>query len=292
MTESAINDLIYGREKYQIHARRAFPMLVRQAEAGYPVTYSDLAEELGMHHRPLNRVLGLIGRTLQELSKQRKKEIPPLQCVVINKNTGFPGEGIKWFLKKKKQSYSGVGWKEFGGLSKARQRKILQAELQKVFLFDGWRNILETLSLDPISDNFSDILKETKTFGGGGESNAHKELKEYVAQNPASIKLPKKSPKGQIEYRLASGDVLDVSFSLSGKWLAAEVKSRISSKDDIVRGLFQCVKYKAVMAAMQLVEKSDASVEAVLVLEGEFPKCLVPLRNMLAVTVYKNVKPS
>ena len=113
-----------------------------------------------------------------------------------------------------------------------------------------------------------------------------------MAQNPASIKLPVSSPKGQNEFPLASGDVLDVSFPLSDKWVAAEVKSRISGKDDIVRGLFQCVKYKAVMAAMQLVEKQNASVEAVLVLEREFPKCLVPLRNMFAVTVYKNAKPS
>ena len=282
---AAITDLTHGDKLYQKRARRAFPMLVRQAEAGNPITYSDLAEELDMPNpRNLNRVLGLIGRTLKGLSKQRKKKIPPLQCVVINKNTGLPGEGIKWFLKRK-------NWEEFGGLPKARQRKIFQAALQKVFLFDGWRNILETLSLDPISDNFSDILKETKTFGGGGESDAHKKLKEYVAQNPASIKLPVSSPKGQNEFPLASGDVLDVSFLLSDKWISAEVKSRISSKDDIVRGLFQCVKYKAVMAAMQLVEKRDASVEAVLVLEGEFPKSLVPLRNMLAVTVYKNVKP-
>ena len=149
----AITDLTRGDKLYHIRARRAFPLLVRQAEAGNPITYSDLAEEIDIPFPlNLNKVLGLIGRVLEELSKQRKKKIPPLQCVVIRKQTGLPGEGIGWFLKKTNR-------KEFGDLSKPRQRKIVQAELQRVYLFDGWRDILETLSLEPISGNFSDILK-------------------------------------------------------------------------------------------------------------------------------------
>ncbi|MGI3187077.1 hypothetical protein [Nioella aestuarii] len=281
---------IHGDKLYQERARRAFPILVRQAEARKTIYYSDLAEELGMPNpRNLNYVLGSIGQTLQELSDELNNEIPPIQCIVINKSDGMPGEGIGWFLNK--ESYSGVVPEDFKKLPKLRQKEIVQAELQKVYLYDKWREVLEYLSLEPVSDDFSRVLAETRAFGGG-ESDAHKLLKEYVAQNPTLIGLPASSPKGQTEQRLLSGDALDVSFSLPERWIAAEVKSHISGEPDIVRGLFQCVKYKAVMAATQLVEKDQASVESVLVLEGELPKHLVPLRNMLGVTVFQNVRPA
>ena len=42
-------------------------------------------------------------------------------------------------------------------------------------------------------------------------------------------------------------------FTSSPKdWIAVEVKSRISNDADITRGIFQCVKYKVVLEAMQL----------------------------------------
>lgn len=281
---------IHGEKLYQERARRAFPILVRQAEAKKPIYYSDLAEELGMPNpRNLNYVLGSIGQTLHQLADEWKSEIPPIQCIVINKTDGMPGEGIGWFLNK--DSYSGLVPADFKKLPKLRQKDIVQAELQKVYLYDNWREVLEHLSLEPASEDFSEVLAASKTFGGG-ESEAHKILKEHVMQNPACIGLPSSSTKGQTEHALVSGDVLDVSFRTSDQWVAAEVKSRISDERDIVRGLFQCVKYRAVMAAMQLVTNSEATVDSVLVLEGELPKTLVSLRNMLGVTVFQNIKPT
>lgn len=281
---------IHGEKLYQERARRAFPILVRQAEAKMTIYYSDLAEELGMANpRNLNYVLGSIGQTLQQMSDDLGAEIPPIQCIVINRSNGMPGEGIGWFLNK--ESYSGVVPEDFSKLPKPRQKEVIQAELQKIYLYDNWRDVLKSLLLEPVSGDFADVLAATRAFGGG-EGDAHRKLKEYVAQNPACIGLAPSSPKGHMEYALVSGDALDVSFCLPGKWVAAEVKSRVSSKQDIVRGLFQCVKYRAVMAATQLVTKSEATVEAVLVLECELPASLVSLRNMLGVTVYQNTGPT
>jgi hypothetical protein len=280
---------IHGDKLYQKRARRALPLLVRQAEAKNTILYSDLAEELDMPNpRNLNYVLGSIGQTLQELTEEWGTEIPPIQCIVINKNDGLPGEGIGWFLNK--NSYSGVDPQDFGQLPKVRQREIVQAELQKIYLYPDWRAVLERLSLKPAATDFSGFLTAARNFGGG-ESDAHKRLKEHVARNPDSIGLSAKSPKGELEYRLPSGDALDVSFLLQKQWVAAEVKSQISDERDLVRGLFQCVKYKAVMAANLLAEGKKRPVKAVLVLEGRLPHSLIPLRNILGVTVYENVRP-
>lgn len=74
-------------------------------------------------------------------------------------------------------------------------------------------------------------------------------------------------------------------------WVAAEVKSAISSETDIVRGLFQCVKYRAVMEAVQVSEARPQNARALLVLEATFPQSLIPLRNILGVEVVEGVSP-
>ena len=48
MSTATVSEPISGDKAYQVRARAALPLLVRQAEAGAPVFYSDLAEELGI----------------------------------------------------------------------------------------------------------------------------------------------------------------------------------------------------------------------------------------------------
>jgi len=90
---------------------------------------------------------------------------------------------------------------------------------------------------------------------------------------------------------LPSGDSLDVSFNSKKIWVAAEIKSSISAEGDIVRGLFQCVKYRAVMEAVLLTESLPQNARALLVLESKLPQSLIPLRNMLGVEVIEGVSP-
>ena len=55
-------------------------------------------------------------------------------------------------------------------------------------------------------------------------------------------------------------------------------------------GLFQCVKYRAVMAAYQATENLPQSALAVLVLEGALPPDLVLMRDILGVEVVESVQ--
>lgn len=258
-------------------------MLVRQAQAGIPIFYSDLAEELEMPNaRNLNYVLGSIGQSLELLSKEWKEKVPPIQCIVVNKSTGLPGEGIGWFLVKKE---------DFAALPLRQQRAIVEAELQHVFSYPRWGKVLEFFSLERASTDFTPIISKASGGFGGGESKHHKALKDYVAKNPESIGLKASTPIGITEHPLPSGDSLDVSFFNMKGWVAAEVKSAISSEADIVRGLFQCVKYRAVMEAVQVSEARAQNARALLVLESTFPQSLVPLRNILGVEVIEGVTP-
>lgn len=277
-----IAEPISGDQLYQQRARMALPLLVRQAEAGERIFYSDLAEELDMPNpRNLNYPLGSIGRTLERLSKAWGEEIPPIQCVVVNKNNFLPGHGIGWFLDKKD---------DFASFSKAKQREIVNYHLARIFAYPRWREVLAALSLSSPKPNLEDVIRRAARFGGG-ESEEHRKLKEFVANNPWEIGLPTSFPKGNIEVALPSGDCLDVSFETEGEWVTAEVKSNRSPVEDIARGLFQCVKYRAVMEAVQKAEGKPRSARSILVLESKLPIKLVSLRNVLGIEVRESITP-
>lgn len=75
-------------------------------------------------------------------------------------------------------------------------------------------------------------------------------------------------------------------------WVAVEVKSAISPTPDILRGLFQCVKYRAVIEAVQATELLPQNARALLVLEGALPSELLPIKNTLRIEVIEHVTPS
>ncbi len=271
--------LLSGDKLYQERARRALPLLVRQAVARAPVHYSALAKELGMPNpRNLNYVLGYIGEALEGLSGGWGERIPAIQCLVISKKTGLPGEGVWWFL---------TGEEDFKKLPHAVQRELVWQELYRVFEYTKWSVVLETLGL---SVDYGDLLDRAQGFRGGGEGEQHRRLKEYVAAHPAVLRLPADAGEGTVEYPLPSGDFLDVLFMVGDDWSAAEVKSTSSGASDIVRGMFQCVKYRAVMEAYQATQNLPLSARAVLVLEGALPTELILMGNILGVEVVEGVR--
>jgi hypothetical protein len=274
---------ISGNKLYQERARRALPLLVRQAQAHAPIYYSDLAGELGMSNpRNLNYVLGSVGQALQLLAVEWNEDIPLIQCLVINKISGLPGSGIAgWF----------IGKEDFKKLSKRQRRDLVKLESQKIFAYRKWPMVLAALGLKPILVDYSALLKKASIFRGRGESDKHKNLKYFIAQHPEALNLPKTTPIGETEYPLPSGDSLDVLFRVKDDWIAVEVKSSISRSADIVRGMFQCVKYRAVIEAYQASEFKSQSARVVLVLESSLPDSLIPLKNILGIEIIENVVP-
>jgi hypothetical protein len=266
---------------YQRRARVALPLLVRQAESGTAISYSDCAGALGMSNpRTLNFVLGSIGTSLKELSDKFGEVVPPIQCLVINRRTGLPGEGIGWFVRD-------IG--EFKGLSRRKQRAIIDGVHSRIFAYHRWGDVLAALGLEPNDADFKAAIDGAARYESRGESAQHKMLKEYIAANPEVVGLKSRSAPGRQECPLPSGDRLDVLFYHSSCRTAVEVKSRISPQDDIARGLFQCVKYRAVLRACIAAESSDDSCDSILALEGTLPTDLSPLAMLLGVKVVENV---
>ncbi len=172
-----------------------------------------------------------------------------------------------------------------------QKRAIVEVELQHVFSYPRWREVLDAFSLAPTNSDYTSLVKRASGLGAGGESEQHRALKDFVAHNPTVIGLKASTPVGITEYPLPSGDSLDVSFKDIKTWVAAEVKSAISNEADIVRGLFQCVKYRAVMEAVLVSQSLPQNARAILVLESKLPQSLISLRNLLGVDVVENVTP-
>ena len=276
-----IAEPLSGDKLYQQRARNALPLLVRQATASTPIIYEDLAHELEMPNpRNLNYVLGSIGQTLLNLSEHWGIEVPPIQCLVVNKNTRLPGEGIGWFI---------TDLSHYKKLSNKQRRQVVDAELQKIYAFDKWSKVLSTLSLEPVQSDFKKLNKKASQFRGGGEGPEHKKLKKFVANNPTLFGLPVSTAPGENEHSLPSGDSLDVFFTHRKEHIGIEVKSHISDSADIARGLYQCVKYQAVLEARQAANGQPQNVRTILVLGDELPLELLPLKNVLGIEVFEKV---
>ena len=272
---------IHGDGRNPGHARHALPILVRQAHAQRPITYSDLAEEIGTHHRPMSGnhgILEIIGQTIDALNKQNLLEkIPHIQALVVNKETGLPGSGLHGF----------PGWQR---KSLKEKKKLHSRHLREVvFAYERWTDVLDELDLTNPFVGTSDppIRHPATTARGGGESKQHRRLKKHVAKSPTKVGLPVQCPNGKTEFLLPSGDSVDVMFSWKDQIVVVEVKSRKSNEQDICRGLFQCVKYEAVARAMLDVRGKPQNVRACLVLEEDLPKGLMSVKNVLGVDVKK-----
>lgn len=275
------SDFLEGDKLFLQRARETLPYLVRQAKAGQTIYYSDLAQELGIPNaRNLGTILGAIGNALIDLGKKLNIEIPPIQCLVVNKQSGLPGAGVGWFLD--------AG--DFGKLSNNIKKKVVDTHLAKIYTFRHWDLVLSELDLKPGKVKLKTEIREARTRGNGGESIHHSELKKYIAQNPCSVGLSARAGKGVLEYSFPSADAIDVLFTDRDAKIGIEVKSAISDTADLLRGLFQCVKYKHLIAAEQIINDQIPNSRVILALEGHLPKELILIKNLLAIEVVEGVQ--
>lgn len=274
---------IWGDKQHEQRARIILPLLVRQAQAQQPITYDGLSQETGIHRRAFRHPLGTVAEALQELSVSWGEPVPALTSMVIYKDTGRPGPGFGWAV---------AGMDDYARMPAWQQKAEADGIRMKCFHYHKWPAVLAALGLPPVEPAVSPALVNAAR-GGVGEGEAHRRLKEYVAANPGRIGLPRSVAPGKMEYLLPSADAIDVLFDHKSKHerVAVEVKAVNAGTADILRGLFQCVKYKALLAAEQAVTGEPASSRAMLVLEGKLPDELVAARNTLGITVVERVVP-
>ncbi|WP_428405977.1 hypothetical protein [Methylobacterium sp.] len=270
----------YGSKLYQQRARLILPILVRQAQAHSSIFYEDLAQEVGMTNpRTLNYPLGCIGDALNDLAETWDTEIPHIQALVKNQQLNMPGPGFDGFLTR--HGYTWDNLKE--------RSAIVSQYWARIFAYPYWHDVLHNLGLQQTSTGLTKLIEKAGTYGGKSEGPDHKALKEFVRNNPHLVGLQKGDATGETEHLLPSADRIDVIFDYKKRFHAVEVKPATAPVGDILRGLFQCVKYRAVLAARAAYEHDDRKITGCLALGGTLPSQLIPLRNSLQVDVIEGL---
>lgn len=217
------------------YSRRALPFLIHCAQQRRTLTYKELAERAGCHHRVAAHILGYVR---DEICAPRN--LPYINAIVIRQDTGLPGDA--WLPEGT------------GHLNDQEYREQFEQFRDRVFAFSGWDALLKELSLSPVEMSEQDLKERGRAYSrvlarqaSGGEGDAHRNLKEYVANHPDAIGLPV-SPKGETEYMFISGDCCDVLFRYGkNQYAIAEIKN--GDPGELTRGVYQLIKYRALLAA-------------------------------------------
>lgn len=129
-------------------ASLAWPILTSHATQGTSLTYKGLGDAIGIHHRTVRYVLGLI----QDYCLEEK--LPPLTILVINQS-GKPGEGfIAWDIDDLQE-----------GLAKVKEFNWGLVDNPFSYASDGtqYDEIINTLVNEP--DDSEEVYVKVKTRG-------------------------------------------------------------------------------------------------------------------------------
>jgi hypothetical protein len=255
------------------------------------ITYEELAARIGRltwkgvgHAHGMGNVLGIMGRMLQGLEGVWGEQIPHLQSLVVLKSgqgKNLPDIGLEEF------------WPDYPKMTEKEKARRVKVEYQRIVEYGSrWNDVLDRLGLPPVTAEHETQNTEIP-YGTAGESERHRRLKEFIRQHPEIVGATGEW-QAFVEYPLTSLDVVDVFFKCPDECVAVEVKSAISDAypADYERGLFQAIKYCAVLKAMSQAGTYGipSAVRSVLVLESTLPTQWVGLAQTLHVPVIERVR--
>ena len=256
-------------------SRKILPILLELATTKCRLTYKELDQEIlnrwgGSPLRQLNlygKSLDKTGKLIQKLSEEWGNLIPSLTVLVINQETRLPGKGFDFFLEHYMHNMG------LGDLTALNRLEMVGRVTQDVFDYPGWNNIAEYFDLWTV-DDLSDMTRihlPPPSPIHYGEGNDHRRLKEYIADHPELFSDIGVFDKGTVEEVLLSNDRVDVLFRNGVQALAVEVKPTTAPASELTRGIFQCVKYRAVLHAMYELENETVEVHSVLITPQQLP---------------------
>lgn len=296
-----LHEFLNGDRWSADYARKCLPVLVRWVEderSDYSGlvrehTYQELATALGdtRNARPIPHALGLLGSALEELQEQHPnvlgRKIPPIELLIWRKGAKRPGDAGFWWV--------GIRKSKLKDYPEEALRFIASQVRQEIIAYRHWREVLKALKLKPLTIDLPEgtrVLSDPGFCGRGGkESEEHWRLKHYIAANYLRLGV-RGEHIATVEKTLLSGDEVDVLLenTCDLRVIGVEAKSRVSSEADLIRGVFQGVKYRAILSASEEYEASRAgewlprAVDVFLVTEHPLPSRIAQLAKRLGVS--------
>ena len=282
MKKDIINSVV-GTPRSQELVRKTIPILVGWAKCrATDTTYGDLISALGYtRYSGIGSILGNVELVLREVGKIKGyKDVPTLNALVKSSKTDIPSHGFEFVCSN------------YRNLSDIKKKKLIADINESAYKYSKWDEVLHELGLKNtilLPQKQLDAIKNMQR-GYGGEGIEHKTLKEYIYDYPEKLKL-KNIVLKETEYTLPSGDRLDVFFELGdGTHVAIEVKPSSSPELDIIRGIFQCVKYQAVMEAFKKIGCRKTEIKVLLLIARKLSSKERMLAKELEITYIENFK--
>lgn len=280
MEKVNIIDSVVTTENSRKIVRVMIPLLIRWAKLGLTnKTYGDVNKVLGYERfSGIGHQLYSIQNVIDALAEKFDREIPTLNCLVKNASTMLPSEGFEFVSAK------------YNDLDDAGKRMFVAGLDSEAVNYPYWDWVLTQLELKPISLFCENELKAITgaNLQGGGEGEEHKKIKEYVYNHPESLGIEGVINK-KLEHLLPSGDRLDVYFETEeDEHIAIEIKPSTSPEQDTFRGIFQCVKYQAVMDSYRAVDNGCYTNSTILVCAGSLRDNQKLLAEELGIEIWDN----
>ncbi|TNC51090.1 hypothetical protein FHG66_05920 [Rubellimicrobium rubrum] len=250
------------------------------------VTYGEAARMLERELKttkifPLH-IGGVAGKMMSNITSVAD-DAPPINALVTS-TSGIPGNGFAWYHDNLWRALRGRTWEH---LDRDRKLEVVRSVREAVKKYEGWDLVFREAFGDRPDRlerrNFTEQdgkPPETEFPRGKGESEQHRRLKKWARDNPGEFGLSR-GFEGTTESDLLSGDRVDVLFTKGEEFAVVEVKSCLSSDDDLRRGIYQCVKYREVIRATRL--PVDVVVRMILLTERELPSELAARAKLLGV---------
>jgi hypothetical protein len=255
-------------------SRLCMSYLLPITAASSEITYGEIADKLARDLKIDGRIfpikIGLVAGTLMDRLLEYDATIPLINVLVVEGVKRLPSSGVDGFLKQRFRIKS---------FSDARRAELIDRAAMEVYAYPYWTRVFrKVFKVDPPPADPSSLIeglvadpppKRGGRRGGEAESPEHKKLKEYVLKHPHLVGAAKMSDISvhKDEYLLLSGDEVDVFFDNGGKVHLVEVKSLRSNENDMLRGIYQCIKYRAVFKAQRQVKAPDTNIIVILVVE-------------------------
>lgn len=278
-----IIDEVITQKKSRELVRKIIPILIRWAKQGLTEkTYDDLTKELGYDKfSGIGHQLGNIDDVFKRFGELTGESVPTLNALVKSKFTGLPSPGFNYV------------YTSYDDMSESEKKIFVMGLNKEAVEYKNWDWVLSSLGLIPSVIDTTDseaAIRSGKLFGKGGEGENHKKLKEFVYNHPEYIGI-KDIKEREMEHVLLSGDKIDVYFELyNGSKLAVEIKPSTSPDADVMRGLYQCVKYKVILDAEDKVHGNKSNNSSILVLGGKLSFENRKVKEILGITVKDNCK--
>lgn len=269
--------------------------LIAVALDGSEMTYGDvkgkLEDEAGFSTVFATRI-GFVAGSLMDKIQTRVPDAPLINVLVVNQTDRQPSKGAGSFMARrfKEPRLGEEGAKENHPQLWEDSFKRAAAEIYE-YGPEKWSKLYKTVFGAPLTVEQIDQQREERkrgteedgiqvgrNYGPGGEGEFHRALRLWIKENPQAVNALFAGARTETESDLDSGDRIDVVYKCADRIVLLEVKSRISNDVDLRRGVYQCIKYRAVRAAMDV--RDDPLVESYLVTETELPGDIAALLRL------------